>query len=107
LRRGRPTVHKQFDEALAILAGDALLNHALLVLAREPGTAPPAKGDPTRPAPGPWRITPVPPYLPAAAVLADTMWPDLPARAPAPPAAAPPTLVLWRQARLDAEQGAT
>ena len=31
LRRGRPTVHKQFDEALAILAGDALLNHALLV----------------------------------------------------------------------------
>jgi geranylgeranyl diphosphate synthase type II len=36
LRRGRPTVHKQFDEALAILAGDALLNHALLCLAREP-----------------------------------------------------------------------
>ena len=30
LRRGRPTVHKQFDEAIAILAGDALLNHALL-----------------------------------------------------------------------------
>jgi geranylgeranyl diphosphate synthase type II len=42
LRRGRPTVHKQFDEALAILAGDALLNHALLVLAREPAGASPA-----------------------------------------------------------------
>jgi geranylgeranyl diphosphate synthase type II len=40
LRRGRPTVHKQYDEALAILAGDALLNHALLVLAREPIDAP-------------------------------------------------------------------
>ncbi|MEG0365637.1 MAG: polyprenyl synthetase family protein [Coprobacillus sp.] len=26
LRRGRPTCHKQFDEATAILAGDALLN---------------------------------------------------------------------------------
>ncbi len=28
LRRGRPTVHKAFDEAVAILAGDALLNLA-------------------------------------------------------------------------------
>ncbi len=28
LRRGRPTVHKQFDEATALLAGDALLTHA-------------------------------------------------------------------------------
>ncbi len=28
LRRGRPTVHKQFDEATAILAGDALLTLA-------------------------------------------------------------------------------
>jgi geranylgeranyl diphosphate synthase type II len=36
LRRGRPTLHKRYDEALAILAGDALLNQALLVLAREP-----------------------------------------------------------------------
>jgi farnesyl diphosphate synthase len=33
LRRGRPTVHKQFDEATAILAGDALLTRALEVLA--------------------------------------------------------------------------
>jgi geranylgeranyl diphosphate synthase type II len=40
LRRGRPTVHKQFDEALAILAGDALLDHALGCLAREPVSAP-------------------------------------------------------------------
>ncbi len=32
-RRGRPTVHKAFDEALAILAGDALLTEAFGVLA--------------------------------------------------------------------------
>lgn len=36
LRRGRPTVHRHFDEALAVLAGDALLNHALWCLSREP-----------------------------------------------------------------------
>lgn len=35
LRRGRPTCHKQFDEATAILAGDALLTLAFEVLARE------------------------------------------------------------------------
>ena len=33
LRRGRPTVHKAYDEATAILAGDALLTHAFAVLA--------------------------------------------------------------------------
>ncbi len=33
LRRGRPTTHKAFDEATAILAGDALLTHAFDVLA--------------------------------------------------------------------------
>jgi len=33
LRRGRPTVHKQFDEATAILAGDALLTIAFDILA--------------------------------------------------------------------------
>ncbi len=33
LRRGRPTVHKQFDEATAILAGDGLLTMAFEVLA--------------------------------------------------------------------------
>jgi geranylgeranyl pyrophosphate synthase len=33
LRRGRPTAHKQFDESTALLAGDALLTHAFLILA--------------------------------------------------------------------------
>ncbi|MDX2141940.1 MAG: polyprenyl synthetase family protein [Rhodospirillaceae bacterium] len=33
LRRGRPTVHKKYDEATAILAGDALLTLAFEVLA--------------------------------------------------------------------------
>ncbi len=35
LRRGRPTVHKAFDEATAILAGDALLTYAFDVLAHD------------------------------------------------------------------------
>ncbi|HJQ25063.1 MAG TPA: farnesyl diphosphate synthase [Blastocatellia bacterium] len=35
LRRGRPTCHKAFDEATAILAGDALLTQAFRVLAGE------------------------------------------------------------------------
>ncbi|HZL41096.1 MAG TPA: farnesyl diphosphate synthase [Pseudolabrys sp.] len=34
LRRGRPTVHKAFDQATAILAGDALLTLAFDVMAR-------------------------------------------------------------------------
>ncbi|WP_051214047.1 polyprenyl synthetase family protein [Maritalea myrionectae] len=33
LRRGKPTVHKAFDPATAILAGDALLTHAFALLA--------------------------------------------------------------------------
>jgi farnesyl diphosphate synthase len=33
LRRGRPTCHKQFDEATAVLAGDGLLTMAFQVLA--------------------------------------------------------------------------
>ena len=33
LRRGRPTVHRQFDEPTALLAGDALLTHAFHLLA--------------------------------------------------------------------------
>ena len=33
LRRGQPTVHKAFDEATAILAGDSLLTHAFGLLA--------------------------------------------------------------------------
>jgi geranylgeranyl diphosphate synthase type II len=36
LRRGRATMHVAFDEATAILAGDALLTHGLYVLARYP-----------------------------------------------------------------------
>jgi farnesyl diphosphate synthase len=36
LRRGRPTVHKAFDEATAILAGDSLLTLAFDVMADDP-----------------------------------------------------------------------
>ena len=39
LRRGQPTVHKAFDEATAILAGDSLLTFAFDILAR-PDTHP-------------------------------------------------------------------
>jgi farnesyl diphosphate synthase len=39
LRRGRPTVHKAYDDATAILAGDALLTHAFGLLA-DPQTHP-------------------------------------------------------------------
>lgn len=35
LRRGRPSCHAQFDEATAVLAGDALLTYAFQLLARE------------------------------------------------------------------------
>jgi farnesyl diphosphate synthase len=41
LRRGRPTVHKAFDEATAVLAGDGLLTLAFEVLAQ-----PDTHGDP-------------------------------------------------------------
>ncbi|MGA9824776.1 MAG: polyprenyl synthetase family protein, partial [Methylocystis sp.] len=41
LRRGRPTAHKAFDEATAILAGDGLLTYAFDVLA-DPATHPDA-----------------------------------------------------------------
>ena len=37
LRRGRPTCHRAFDEATAILAGDSLQVLAFSVLARHPG----------------------------------------------------------------------
>jgi len=36
LRRGRPTLHRAFDEATAILAGDALLTEAFGLLAQAP-----------------------------------------------------------------------
>jgi farnesyl diphosphate synthase len=42
LRRGRPTAHKAFDEATAILAGDGLLTFAFDILAR-PETHPDAE----------------------------------------------------------------
>jgi farnesyl diphosphate synthase len=42
LRRGRPTCHKQFDEATAILAGDGLLTRAFEVLADADTHADPA-----------------------------------------------------------------
>jgi geranylgeranyl pyrophosphate synthase len=40
LRRGRPTAHVVFGEGMAILAGDALLTEAFVLLTREPSTAP-------------------------------------------------------------------
>ena len=40
LRRGRPTCHKVFGEAMAILAGDALLTRAFQVLAELEGPPP-------------------------------------------------------------------
>ncbi|MEM7351354.1 MAG: polyprenyl synthetase family protein [Acidobacteriota bacterium] len=39
LRRGRPTAHKQYDEATAILVGDALLTLGLTTLATHPAEA--------------------------------------------------------------------
>jgi len=42
LRRGKPTSHKVFGEAIAILAGDALLSHAFQVLLEVPPEASPA-----------------------------------------------------------------
>jgi farnesyl diphosphate synthase len=42
LRRGRPTTHKAFDDATAILAGDALLTFAFDLLARKETHADPA-----------------------------------------------------------------
>lgn len=35
-RRGKPTLHKQYNEALAILAGDALLTYAFTLLSSTP-----------------------------------------------------------------------
>ncbi len=40
LRRGRPTAHVAFDEATALLAGDALLTHAFVLLANAYGQNP-------------------------------------------------------------------
>ncbi|GHA93552.1 farnesyl-diphosphate synthase [Algimonas arctica] len=35
LRRGKPTVHRRYDEAIAVLAGDGLLTHAFELMASE------------------------------------------------------------------------
>jgi len=43
LRRGRPTCHKAFGEAVAILAGDALLTQAFRVLAADAAHSDPGK----------------------------------------------------------------
>lgn len=43
LRRGRPTCHKAFDEATALLAGDALQTLAFEVLATDPHNPPAAR----------------------------------------------------------------
>ena len=49
LRRGRPTSHKVFGEAMAILAGDAMMTLAFEIIADQPGAgcasspAPPAR----------------------------------------------------------------
>jgi len=43
LRRGRPTVHRQFDEATAVLVGDALLNLGLQTIMSQPATADPER----------------------------------------------------------------
>lgn len=42
LRRGKPTVHVEFGEATAILAGDAMMSMAFGLLTREPGADPAA-----------------------------------------------------------------
>ena len=54
LRRGRPTTHKQFDEATAVLAGDALLTLAFDILA-DPQTHPSGEVRAALVAPGPGR----------------------------------------------------
>ncbi|WP_042886745.1 polyprenyl synthetase family protein [Cupriavidus necator] len=43
LRRGRPTVHKAYDEATALLVGDALQTQAFIVLAGAVAVAPAAR----------------------------------------------------------------
>ncbi len=44
LRRGKPTNHKVFGEAIAVLAGDALLTEAFLMLTNNPPSPPLLKG---------------------------------------------------------------
>ena len=44
LRRGKPTCHKQFDETMALLAGDALLTYSFKLLAEAYKNRPQAAG---------------------------------------------------------------
>ena len=46
LRRGRPTAHVRYGEDIAVLAGDALLNHAFALVCEHQGgpDAPPRRG---------------------------------------------------------------
>ena len=57
LRRGKPSNHKAFDEATAILAGDGLLTDAFVIMCRAP--VPPTGCS------GPWPSWPWPPGRPA------------------------------------------
>lgn len=41
-RRGKPTLHRVYDEAIAVLTGDALLNFAFTILAKRDGTLNPS-----------------------------------------------------------------
>ncbi len=43
LRRGKPTVHKVYDEGMAILVGDALQTHAFYLLSHDKGLDAPAE----------------------------------------------------------------
>ncbi|HWK15783.1 MAG TPA: farnesyl diphosphate synthase [Rhizobiaceae bacterium] len=45
MRRGRPTVHRAYDEATAILAGDALLTLAFDLIASDGGMAPTVRAE--------------------------------------------------------------
>ena len=54
LRRGKPTLHRAFDEATAILAGDALLTLAFEGMARANAPARPSPNWPLRLAPRVW-----------------------------------------------------
>ena len=45
LRRGRPTCHKVYGEAMAVLCGDALLTESFIVLAKTPATQRYSVGD--------------------------------------------------------------
>ena len=53
LRRGQPTVHVKWDEATAVLAGDALQTLAFEILAAPQGGIDAAPADPADPATSP------------------------------------------------------